>query len=412
MAKNLKKFVNPSFTRTVPLDMMRRLLERHRDELIGFDVCIFDDEPDEARRAVERFLALSEEAYPPGLVADLHRIAELGDQAGLEILCLHARRRGVTLTAPQEFSNGRDDPKHVALWTFLEQPDVFDAAANVIAYYHKAGVAEFASEETGVEAQLDEDAITLFESAAKRLFETDRLGHFCEVEWYEDGGEITLVVAFGSHFTSMPVIEEQHQRVINFRGARYAHLSYSSVDGRLKLTGVPMARRSDIAESFATSMLGRPGFFAGPEAQRLYTLAPVQRDWESFQLKRDFDPAIRSARIVEAQVEHLSLDLFGNACIVEGSLMARSGQQCAVKRLRDMCPAIEFTTGAWRLSQIVIRVKIDTGLARPASVTVRLRPHADAAFKRQRFESQIMELLRRNGFCHVQDTHRSAVAAE
>ena len=35
MAKNLKKFVNPKFTRTVDLGLLSRLFERHRDALKG-----------------------------------------------------------------------------------------------------------------------------------------------------------------------------------------------------------------------------------------------------------------------------------------------------------------------------------------------------------------------------------------
>lgn len=46
MANDLKKFVNPRFTRTVDLILLRRLLERHADNLQGLDLSDFGDDPD------------------------------------------------------------------------------------------------------------------------------------------------------------------------------------------------------------------------------------------------------------------------------------------------------------------------------------------------------------------------------
>lgn len=412
LAKNLKKFVNPKFTRTAPLDQLRQLLERHRDELIGFDLDILDGEPDMAREAIEVFFARGEDDYPSGLIADLHRIAELGDRTGCEVIGQQARRFGVTLPRPQGPAAGRDDPKHVALWTFLEAPEVFEAAAAAVAFHRKTGVCEFAGQEVGVEAQVEEDTLAAFERTVAKIFDAERCSGYCQVDWHEDGGEIILNVAHGAPVTSTPIIEEGAERVITFRAAIYAHLSYSSVEGRLKVAGVPSARRGEVAEIFAAAMLDRPGFFAGPEAQRLYTLDSIERQWPVFKMKDRFDPAIRHVRIIEAQVEQRTLDLFGKPGKAEGSMIARDSQDCALQRLREMCPTIEFSSGVWRLAQVVLRVQIETGTSRRASVTVKLRPAAAATFKRQRFEGQIMELLRRNGFCHARIADQSAVAAE
>lgn len=59
MAKNLKKFVNPKFTRTVDLGLLGRLFERHGDALNGLDLGVFRGEAaqDEARSAVQDFFA-------------------------------------------------------------------------------------------------------------------------------------------------------------------------------------------------------------------------------------------------------------------------------------------------------------------------------------------------------------------
>ena len=86
MAKDLKKFVNPKFLRTVDLTLLRRLLERHAATLKGLDLGSFGANPDETKRYMQDFFAGPEENYPEGLVADLHRIAELGNANGLQLL--------------------------------------------------------------------------------------------------------------------------------------------------------------------------------------------------------------------------------------------------------------------------------------------------------------------------------------
>ena len=101
MSKNLKKFVNPKFTRTVDLGLLRRLMERHQTNIQGFDLAVFAGEPDQARDAVQNFFAGPEENYPEWLVADLHRIAELGNANGLQLLQEQAKRNGITIAPDQ-----------------------------------------------------------------------------------------------------------------------------------------------------------------------------------------------------------------------------------------------------------------------------------------------------------------------
>jgi hypothetical protein len=57
-----------------------------------------------------------------GMVADLHRVAELGTSEGMQLILNEARRRGVVLypepdPADAEAAPIRHDPKHVALHT-------------------------------------------------------------------------------------------------------------------------------------------------------------------------------------------------------------------------------------------------------------------------------------------------------
>ena len=414
MAKNLKKFVNPKFSRTIDLTLLRRLLERHAESLDAFDMAVFEDEGNEAREAVQAFFIGPEENYPEGLVADLHRIAELGSTHGLRLLQERAVRFGVVI-APERDEDGnelRQDPKHVALAVFLDHPTLFEAAADFLMLTARTSLAEFAGVEEGIDAQIDDGTKNAFEQAAERMFEADLRGRYCRVGWYDDDGEINLVVTHGSTITTTPVVEEGAERVISYRAAEHAVLSYASADGRLKIGGVPKARQTELAEVFADTMLGRPGFFAADDSQQLYTLEPIERAGVGFAFSHDFDPRIRRIRIVEVQANRIATDPETGTERVQWSIVTRDNLGNALARLGEIWRRMNFGSDSWQLSHIVVRVYFDVGKAKPAQVTVKLKPPSHATFKRERFEGQIMDLLHRNGFCLERESELTSAAAE
>ena len=129
--------------------------------------------------------------------------------------------------------------------------------------------------------------------------------------------------------------------------------------------------------------------------------------------RQAFDPGIRRIRVVEVQANSVSHDLFGELSLVHWSIAARDHEECALARLQNICPGIQFGSGSsWRLGHIVLRADMETGGPRPTPVIVKIKPKDVATFKRQRFEGQIMEVLRRNGFCSDRDAVSAAVAAE
>ena len=415
MAKNLKKFVNPKFTRTVDLGLLSRLFERHRDVLNGLDLGIFRDEAaqDDARSAVQDFFAGPEENYPEGLVADLHRIAELGNAAGLDIILQQAARLGIRLTpeANGDEPETHQDPKHVALCVFLDHPDVFDAASDMMALMARTSLAEFVGRDEGVEAIMDDRAKAEFETAAAAMFEQDLRSNYCRAGWYDDADELVLVIEHGSPITTTDVVQKDQKRVISFRAAEHAVLSYNSTTGLLKIGGVAKARRGDLAELFADKVLGKPEFFAGDDAQNLYTLDPVQRAGFGFAFNHDFDPGIQRVQITEVQVDRVGADPKTGETRTFYSYVARDGRDNALVRLGEMVRGTRLGSD-WRLNYIVIRVHFATGGKSAKKVTVKLKPPAHAMFKRQQFEGRIMTLLRRNGLLNDRDAAQAAVAAE
>lgn len=413
MAKDLKKFVNPKFTRTVDLAILQRLLERHEVDLQGIDFALFARQPDSARRAIQDLFAGPEDNYPEGLVADLHRIAELANANGLRLLLEQAARQSVSLAPPgdDDPTETKQDPKHVALRVFLDHPAVFNAAADMLSYTTLSSFSEFAGDDEGVEAQLNDTTQAAFEQAAKLMFEADFRGRYCRVGWYDDDDEINVVVTHGAQLTTTEVIEGDADRVISFREAEHAVISYCATTGHLKVGGFAKARRADLAKIFADTMLQRPQFFAAPDAQNLYTLAPVERAGFGFTFNHAFDPGIRRVQITEVQADRIGTDPRTGETRTLWSHVTRDGRDNALARMGETTRGINFGVD-WRLNHITIRVHIDVGEPKAARVTAKLKPPGTAMFKRHRFEGRIMTLLRRNGLVHDRESDHAAVAAE
>lgn len=156
-------------------------------------------------------------------------------------------------------------------------------------------------------------------------------------------------------------------------------------------------------------MLERPKFFAAPDAQELYTLKPVEAAGFGFTFDHAFDPTIRRVQIVEAQADRITIDSRSGEERRSWSLTMRDNSN-ALFRLGSEARRIIFSQDGHRLDHIVFRVQIEPEGERPARLTVKLKPPGSAMFKRERFEGQIMTLLRRNGLCRERE-HRDLAAA-
>lgn len=116
MAGNLKKFVNPRFLKTIDPMLMRQLFDRH---FVGEVAPIaFDDADADHRGLLAEYFDQPVNDWSEGLVADLHRIAELGMSHGLETILSAARRQQITLFEPADPEKTADapaeqDPKHI-----------------------------------------------------------------------------------------------------------------------------------------------------------------------------------------------------------------------------------------------------------------------------------------------------------
>ncbi|MEO1610600.1 MAG: hypothetical protein AAFR90_14995 [Pseudomonadota bacterium] len=358
----------------------------------------FDADPLIIREALTVYFHSPMNEWSEGLVADLHRVAELGTGEGLQIILNEARRQDIDLYPEFETDTGIDappehDPKHISLHVYLHHHSIFEAAADFQALRAPNSMAEFRGAERDVDADLTKSKKDAFKDTIKRLLIQDLHGEYCRLGPYEEQGEINLVVSHGAPVTTTPVVSGNREDVITLRAVKYAVLRYSSAEGLLRIGGVAKSRQDDVAEIFSNYILARPGFFAGEAARDLYTLEPASEAGPDFEFDYKYDDSIQDVRIVAAAADLFEIDEDGKRRHVRTwESTDRSG--AALRHFKNS--EVQFGHG-WRLGEMTFRVFFNTGAKRPAQVTVRLKPPGTLAFRRTRFEKAIHTLVARNG---------------
>jgi len=412
MATDLKKFVVPRFLKTISLDLMEELFRRHYPA--GALPLDFAQDEQDVRQAMMTYFKAPITDWSEGMIADLHRVAELGTGEGLQIILNEARRQGVVLYPDPEPGAETDapvrhDPKHVALHAYLNHHAVFEAAADFQALRSPTAMAEFRGPERDVDADLTDDRLAAFKAAMIKLLAQDLQGEYCRVGPYEEEGEINLVVCHGAPVTTTPIVADNREEIITVRTVKYAALRYVPAEGLLRIGGIPKARQKDVADLFATHILGRPGFFAGRDACDLYTLDPIIEAGPDFAFDHAFDDRIRDVRIVAAVADFFERDEDTQTWSHVRSWQSKDASGAALRHFRGS--EVRFGRG-WRLGEITFRVFFDTGARRPSQVTVRMKPPGTLAFRRNRFEKAIHALVARNGLETDRDAGMVVEAAE
>jgi hypothetical protein len=409
MTSDLRRFVNPKFIRTVPLEPMEMLLRRHTAVEADFDLAVFREHPDVTRDALGAYFE-TQDRVAEGLIADLHRIAALGTRQGLRYLLEAARRRGVLLI-DHEVHPERGEPKHLALIAFLDHQEVFDDASARLAFFSGPTLAEFIGAERGLPAVEDAASLEAFRREITELLKPELHGNESWVRPFHEDGEFGLMVEHGTPIVATVQVEEGERRPLCYRPLGSTFVAYCADEGRLKMRRVPKSLQIKAADAFATHILKRGGFFSGRQARDLYSLERIERGWPAFRFGHEYDPSIIGVRVIEACAESVSPDILGSSVPNGWSILAQDDNGCALEKLHLMCPDICFRTEAWRLAHVKALVEIRTG-GRKSKVTVMIRPNHEATFRRELFEGTIMELLRHNGLCREQRSDRTAIAAE
>ncbi|WP_420394238.1 hypothetical protein [Acuticoccus sp.] len=106
MASDVQKFTSKGFVANIDLDLMRALFVRHFAD--GDSPIASDGDPAEVRAALTAYFHAPVTDWSEGMIADLHRVKELGKESGLQLILGEARRQGVVLYSEAEQAD--DEP--------------------------------------------------------------------------------------------------------------------------------------------------------------------------------------------------------------------------------------------------------------------------------------------------------------
>lgn len=409
MSDDFQKFANDRFLRTVDATLLHRFLARHSIDPAHFDAGLLLADHVAGRRALAEFLRGPKDRCPPSLTADLHRIAKLDGAAGMDVLLQEAIRLGVVLV-PDE-AKATAAPRNVALRAFVDHSELFEKAEDALDFLQPLAVTEFVAPEEGIEPDLGPARIEALQAQARALFEADLRGDFCRIGTHQDGDEVHLCIRHGAPLTTTEVVEDGDEHIRSYREIEKAVLAYSAIDGRLQVWGCAKARRADIAELFADVILGRPGLFKDEDAQRLYTLEPVERSAGAFTFRHAHAPEIAEVRIYEAQVNRLAVNPRTGRQRTVRSYIVRDTEGQALQALHASLPGIVYGRG-WQLAHLVIKIVLRAPGRRQPVISVKIKPPQTVSFPRQRHQQLVMALLRRNDLVHDRESAATAVAAE
>lgn len=410
MKNDYAKFANQRFLKTVNWEVLGRLLAKHSQQLPNLDLALLANNAAEGRKTVTSFLLSSRENYPESLIHDLHRIVRLDSQQGMQLILDEAERQKVVIMAPS--ARATATPRDIALLAFVDHPEVFAEAEHTSVFLPPPSVSEFNAREEGVTPEVTTETLENLRIAVAELFAADLRGKYCRVRPYEDDGELCIAIRHGAPPVSTEVIKGETDSVIGFQEIDTAVISYAELTGRLTVWGCVKKRRADLAEAFAHHILGRPGLFKAADAQRLYTLEPLERSAGSFAFRKGDDDEIDRILIVEAQTNRVTTNLKTGREKTLFSLTVRDPSGSALKLLHQSRPDIVYGDNAWRLGHITARIVLKTQGGRAPTISVKIKPNDSLNFQRSRHKRRVMALLAANNLVHARHSGEAALAAE
>jgi hypothetical protein len=412
MAKNIKKFVSREFAKTVDLVLLKRLLDPFRAK-IAFNWDALPENEKEKRESVFEFFRSADERLPVQLLDALHKIMVLSDANGARLLQEQADLASIELV-PKEEIEGEDDgrhltPRHLALRAYLEHPALFERALDIHAFYSVRSPLEFVGAHEGVESRHeDEKARADFTGAASAYFASRYLGRYCDVRWYPEGDEINILVLHGKNVMTANVEEDGAERTLTYREIAQDTICYDTMSGRVKVSANTAAERKKLVELFAEHLIGQADFFKGEDAQRLYSLEPIQSQGNTFQFHHSWDPEVLSIKVKELQVDEGEHEIDGRTRYSPWAMTVRDSRN-AIARLAELAPDVDLQDVRINYIKLEFRFKAE---GKETQILVKVKPPNVASFRDHSFEERIMEHLERNGIRLARSSMPTAAAAE
>lgn len=407
MARRIRKYVDRAFSRTVDLDLLRRLLEPHQNR-IGFD---WDGPPyeseNELRDAVFELFSAADGRFPASLQFALFNISTLSTDAGVNVLLGIADEHGVVLAPPEEAEGASDgrrlNPRHLALLAWLDHRVVFDRALDVAAFMAHSSKYELAGRDEGVSIRDGAKAQEAFKEAVSAYFAKRYQGRYCDLRWYNEDGLARALVLHGSKASTKNVDQDGEEDSLTFREIVQDTIEYDAERGMIAIGAHAMPDARKLAVLFAEHLLGDADFFGGADADNLYTLERINQLGVKFRCNHDWDPEVVHVRIREVQV-----DEGGGRRHSPWALTVRDADN-ALRRLAELWDGIDFAD--LRINHVKLEFVLKHGGVENM-IAVKVKPPGLASYRDHSHESVILEHLERYGIRRARPLLQLRAAAE
>jgi hypothetical protein len=199
------------------------------------------------------------------------------------------------------------------------------------------------------------------------------------------------------------VEEEGQERTLSFREIAQDTIRYQPSIGMIRASAQCETERKELVRLFAVHLLGRPDFFDGADADNHYTLEPVNRLGTAFRKRTEWDPSLRAVAVTELQVDGSELSQRNSPW----ALTVRDTTN-AIAKAAELVPELDMR----QVRIVFLKLRFDFDLdGKVRKIMVKVKPTDRVSFRRDAFESQILEHLRRNCLC-LSRPAPLAVAAE
>jgi hypothetical protein len=394
MAGNrITRFANKKFIDNIDLVLLRCFLDQH--ELPdGFP------SPDKITSAQVFEHLTGTPEIDAELNYDLHRVFELSTETGVAHLRCVSELAKVVLIPEVELDAEAMHltPRNVAMRAFLDHREVFDRAHDCLAFEELKAPDEFAGIDEDVPISTDVLAWDMFETEVAAYFNGRYKGNYCRLRQHRDENEIVVIVVHGKMPVTTTAVENQQEKPITFRETTQSILAFDAGTGRLKV-GAHGHESLTVAKLFAKHLLKRPDFFDHADSRNLYTLKPIKVSGNAFKFDGDWDDEFVRCHVAEIQV----------------SDSKRGGWRVTVRdpvdALQRLCNGDEDLDLAHvEINHIKLQMEFNSA-GRKRKKTVKIKPPSVVSFDRKDLEDNVMEHLKRNGFCIPRDHAPVSVAA-
>ncbi|MGM0584709.1 MAG: hypothetical protein ACQEUZ_08660 [Pseudomonadota bacterium] len=412
MAKRIRNFVDRAFSRTVDLELLHRLLSPYLDQ-IDFDWNGLPKDDAERREAIFDLFAKADMRFPAKLQFALYNISTLSTDAGARIIQEIASEAGIDLLATYRVEGSPDDlrftPRFIALVAWLDHRPIFERALGAAAFLAHSTKLERDGDREDIEPRHNEAGVQeAFAEAARLHFASRYNGHYCDVRWFEEEDLLRVLILHGSKAETKNVDQEGAEDTLKFREIVQSTIEYDPRRGSIAVGSKSAPDAKKLVRLFGEHVLGDGDIFEASAKEQLYTLAPLQREGETFKFHFDPNGEITHVALREVRVDEAEITRTGRLRRSPWFLTLGDSQN-ALKRLKDVASDLDIRDVRIVHAKIDVTIEVDDA---EIVAPVTIRPPRTVSMRDHSHERLILEMLEDNDIRKRRGAGQAAAAAE